>query len=221
MKSCSWLVLLNECALSTLAASLVQASALLAAEISSDLVRNADDPFVAFKASFGSDMVLQQAPAKACVSGTVGNGGSAVTVTVATTPRVFYEVDANVSNGTSPGLFNWKACLEPAAAAAAAANASSYTITATCTQGCPQNTTAQIERVKFGEVWYCGGRTFLRAPSSTIWCPGLDPMLFCGFYFFALFLFLFDCAPCLTCWMYFRVEHGPSLDAHAFAERQS
>ena len=44
----------------------------------------ADNPpstILSFNSSFGSDMVLQRAPAKACVVGTVSNG-AAVTVTV-------------------------------------------------------------------------------------------------------------------------------------------
>lgn len=198
MKSYTWLALFNACALST-RASFVQAASLAAARPSHPALNADDDPFVAFKASFGSDMVLQQAPAKACVSGTVGNGGSAVTVTVAAAQQHdSYQVDANVSTGTSPGLFNWKACLEPTAASGA--NASSYTITAVCTQGCPQNTTAQIERVNFGEVWYCGGRTFLCALSNLLGVPRPDPTLL-------RFLLLSVCLVCSLFFIHF-VSHA-------------
>ena len=50
-----------------------------------------------FHYAFGDDMVLQQAPAKAAVYGFVGEGGTAVKLTVATGAKTLYTVDANVS----------------------------------------------------------------------------------------------------------------------------
>ena len=117
---------------------------------------------ISFNSSFGSYMVLQQQPAKACVFGQLGEGGSAATVRISGTGAAAtafepYEVHAEVSGSA------WKACLNPAAAGG------SHTLTATCT-GCTNTSAAVIEHVTFGDVWYCGGQVSLSG------CPPDAPL---------------------------------------------
>ena len=96
-------------------------------------------------------MVLQQAPAKSAVYGTVGTGGTAVTVSVAGSSdegelQATYTVDATVTGGL------WKAMLKPTQAGG------SYTITAKCT-GCANQTAAVLDDITFGDLWcVCCGR---------------------------------------------------------------
>lgn len=47
---------------------------------------------------------------------------------------------------------SWLAYLTPTAAGG------DYTITAQCTKGCINTTSATIEHVTFGDVWYCAGQ---------------------------------------------------------------
>jgi hypothetical protein len=119
-------------------------------------------PGVSFNASFGNDMVLQQAPAKACVNGMMGAGGTGVTLTVATASGASYTVEAALRD--SIGAFTpWKACLAPQSAG----GGDEFTLTATC-HGCTEgNATATLSRVLFGEVWYCGGQVRGLSPSSS------------------------------------------------------
>ena len=110
-------------------------------------------PTFRFNATLGSHMVLQRAPAKAAVYGTLaGAASSAISVTV---QRLVdgrptgspYTVPATVVAGAG-GNATWKAFLKPTAAG----EPGSYTITAKCASGC--SGTAQISDVVFGDVWY-------------------------------------------------------------------
>ena len=100
---------------------------------------------VRFNTTQGSHMVLQQAPAKSAVYGTVGADGTAVAVTVSGASdegqeAAPYTVQATVTAG------HWKAMLKPTAAGG------SYKITAACT-GCQNTTAAVIDDVTFGDLW--------------------------------------------------------------------
>ena len=106
---------------------------------------------VGFNTSFGSSMVLQQSPAKACLYGTIGAGGTGAKVTVDAGGGSSYDVNATVTGGTG-GYKNWKACLVPTKAGG------DYTVSATCA-GCVDTKAAVLEHVVFGEVWYCGGQS--------------------------------------------------------------
>jgi len=107
-------------------------------------------PGITFNSTQGDMMVLQQAPAKACVYGMLGAGGTGADVEIASTSSggsdaaVFipYQVAAQV---TADGA--WKACLQPHKAGG------DFTITAKCT-GCSNTTAAVLRHVTFGDVWY-------------------------------------------------------------------
>jgi hypothetical protein len=96
-------------------------------------------------------MVLQQSPAKACLTGTIGAGGTGATVKVASSDgdstATSYTVTATVKDALTPGFKLWKACLEPQAA-----GKGDFTVTATCT-GCTNATAATLSNVVFGDVW--------------------------------------------------------------------
>lgn len=96
-------------------------------------------------------MVLQQAPARAAVSGhlasTSGEVDPAVSVTVDDGQGATYTVDAVVS----PDGTTWKALLTPAVAGGV------YTIAAQCTSGCTG--AATLTDVTFGDVWLCSGQS--------------------------------------------------------------
>ena len=96
-------------------------------------------------------MVLQQSPAKACVYGTLGAGGTAASLKVEGA-GASYDVEATVKPGVTSAFKLWKACLKPQAAGG------DFTLTATCT-GCTNTTAAKLSHVTFGEVWYCGGQS--------------------------------------------------------------
>ena len=90
-------------------------------------------------------MVLQQAPAKSAVYGTIQTTmqtGAAVEVTVSAAGGASYTVPATVT--TEGGETKWKALLKPAPAGG------DYTMTAKCTAGCKG--TAQISDVTFGTL---------------------------------------------------------------------
>ena len=94
-------------------------------------------------------MVLQRAPAKAAVYGTVhGPPSSAVSVTVTPQSGAPYVVAAQVKGATNH--VKWKAFLKPAPAGG------NFTIAAKCTNGCQGNAT--MSDVTFGDVWTCSGR---------------------------------------------------------------
>ena len=90
-------------------------------------------------------MVLQQAPAKACVYGMLGAGGTAATVKMSSMSddvEIGQEIAAEVTSGG-----HWKACLDPQKAGG------DYAITATCTGCTGAKATVSIEHVTFGDVW--------------------------------------------------------------------
>merc|ERR1719183_1187881 len=92
-------------------------------------------PNIAFNATFGDTMVLQQSPAKACVYGVLGEGGTGATVKISAQDMsdfAEYEVQATVQ----PGSSLWNACLRPQKA-----GAGKFTIAATCV-GCANTTAA-------------------------------------------------------------------------------
>ena len=113
---------------------------------------------ITFSDSLGSYMVLQQAPAIACVYGMLGDGGISARINLKGVRRdhrhefMSLELQANV---TSDG--SWKACLPPQP------KGGDYTVTATCT-GCLNTTVASIEHVTFGDVWYCSGQSNMALP---------------------------------------------------------
>ena len=115
---------------------------------------------ISFNSSFGSMMVLQQAPAKACVVGMLGDGGTAATVKIAAAADpsfAAYEVEAEII-GAGPAF---KSCLAPQKAGG------DFTITATCT-GCVNTTVAVMTQVTYGDVWYCGGQSnMVKSPISS------------------------------------------------------
>jgi hypothetical protein len=111
---------------------------------------------VSFNASFGSYMVLQQQPAKACVYGMLGDGGTAVSVKLSSTTTSSSKSTAAINATLSAGG-GWKACFPPNAVGG------DYTVTATCT-GCTNTTTALLEHVTFGDVWYCSGQSNMALP---------------------------------------------------------
>ena len=137
-----------------------------------------------FGFAFGDDMVLQQAPAKAAVYGFAPEGAETIVVTVASGGQTLYTIDANVSTtaakqafgtgfGTRPcpkevckpyDMAAWnpwakpqnsfKALLKPTAATQGP-TPQTYTITATCTAGCPVGTNSSVLKgVVFGDMWY-------------------------------------------------------------------
>eukprot|EP00041_Stephanoeca_diplocostata_P010993 m.177446 g.177446 ORF g.177446 m.177446 type:complete len:685 (-) comp18367_c0_seq2:175-2229(-) len=126
---------------------------------------------LAFSPVYGSNMLLERAPAKAAAYGTLGEGGTAVAVTVSG-EGTSYTVNAVINDTYQPeGYVNpdgtpypvvpsWKALLKPTAAGG------NYTITATCT-GCTGTTNVTITNVTFGDMWYCTGQ-------SNMWLPVLN-----------------------------------------------
>jgi hypothetical protein len=133
----------------------------------------------AFLSSQGSNMVLQQAPAKSAVYGIVVGKASQVKVTVTDEGKgTSYEVDAKFNITQQPfgpeyvggeagyataGAYiggphqTWKAYLHPATAGG------NYTITAVCT-GCYADAdtpykSINISNVTFGDVWHCSGQS--------------------------------------------------------------
>ena len=98
-------------------------------------------------AGFSSDMVLQQAPAKAAIYG-VGEGPVTVTVsgTDAAGAAVLYTVRASVNADTAVAQ-TWKAFLKPTAAGG------SFTVTVKGAAG-----TVVLDKVTFGDIYFCSGR---------------------------------------------------------------
>lgn len=122
---------------------------------------------VCFSWTQGSHMVLQQAPAKSAVYGTVVGPSTAkisVTVTPAGVDAVAYTTPATVTV-TAGGNSTWKAFLKPTPAGG------NYTINAKCTSGCSGE--AQIADVTFGAYLscFCGKKCACRqadSPGSTL-----------------------------------------------------
>eukprot|EP00937_MAST-01D_sp_MAST-1D-sp2_P001167 g1167.t1 len=118
---------------------------------------------IQFNASFGDTMVLQSADragAKACLSGTLGAGGTAATLSVSSSAGRFdaYDVPATLRAGDD-GFTLWSACLPPTKSGGGEA-----TITALCTGCNAGNSSATLTRVVFGEVWYCSGQSNMALP---------------------------------------------------------
>lgn len=106
---------------------------------------------ISFNSTLGDNMVLQQQPAHAAVFGLVVGNTTNVTVTVSDESGSSYSVAAVVAGG------QWKALLEPTAAGG------NYTITATATCSTEQ-TTATIQNVTFGDIWFCAGQSNMALP---------------------------------------------------------
>eukprot|EP01048_Picozoa_sp_COSAG05_P004996 COSAG05_NODE_286_length_12159_cov_63.200249_5_plen_295_part_00 len=117
-------------------------------------------PALTFSDTCGDWMVLQQAPAKAAVSGLLNVSSSdMVEVSVSSGGGASYEVQATVtklaSDPENPGRagFKWKAFLHPTKAGGA------FTITASSGVH-----SATISHVTFGDVWYCSGQSNMALP---------------------------------------------------------
>ena len=95
-------------------------------------------------AGFTSDMVLQRAPAKAAVYGMSPSPGAVISVNVAGGETVSAEVMGDGS---------WKAYLMPRPAGGA------FTVTANCSAGCNGAAPIVLERVTFGDVFFCSGQS--------------------------------------------------------------
>eukprot|EP00755_Sulcionema_specki_P033859 Sspe_Gene.101699::Locus_76332_Transcript_1_1_Confidence_1.000_Length_901::g.101699::m.101699/K05970/SIAE; sialate O-acetylesterase len=95
-----------------------------------------------FSVGFSSDMVLQRAPAKSAVYGIGGTGG--VSVTLLRGGAVQSTVQATVFEDGS-----WKAYLEPVKG-----GMDEYSVRAA-----GKNGTAVLERVVFGDVFFCSGQS--------------------------------------------------------------
>lgn len=162
--------------------------ALCALAVASALAAAAPPPppppslFFGFDAPFGSNMVLQRAPAAAAIYGYLDVPSASVRVTVfdGASGAPLYSVDATVNATAQPfgdgwgarpcpkavcppydmdtftpfdaPLPTWKALLQPAPAG------TNVTITATCT-GCASNATLEMHNVIFGDVWLCSGQS--------------------------------------------------------------
>ena len=103
-------------------------------------------------------MVLQQAPAKACVFGMLGAGGTAATVSISSSSEFAAAADEQVAAEVDVSSGQWKACLAPQKVGG------DYTITATCTGCASAKAAASIEHVTFGDVWYCSGQSNMALP---------------------------------------------------------
>eukprot|EP00041_Stephanoeca_diplocostata_P018767 m.396690 g.396690 ORF g.396690 m.396690 type:complete len:756 (+) comp21114_c0_seq4:60-2327(+) len=129
-------------------------------------------PAFGFNLNHGNWMVLQQAPAKSAVYGTLGVGGTAVKVSMCADNggAPCNTIDAKINathqpvgyqdpNGVPfPVTASWKALLPPMPAGG------SFTITATCTGCTDVNKTITLTNVTFGDMWYCSGQ-------SNMWLP--------------------------------------------------
>jgi sialate O-acetylesterase len=132
---------------------------------------------VAFSAGFGSDMVLQQAPARSAVYGMAFLAGAAIEVTVTSPEGKVVEsllatahpvaVQHPPPQGGIPSGANytaaWKVLLAPARSGGA------YTIVARCVKGCgtkggARDVAAPLERVTFGLVFFCSGQSNMQLP---------------------------------------------------------
>ena len=108
---------------------------------------------ISFNSSFGSYMVLQQQPARPCVYGMLGVGGTAASVKISDSSNYNAPVVITVMSEGSA----WKACFPPINVGG------DHTITATC-MGCINTTDAVLRHVTFGDVYYCGGQSNMALP---------------------------------------------------------
>eukprot|EP01052_Picozoa_sp_SAG31_P009138 SAG31_NODE_474_length_15176_cov_7.362340_16_plen_148_part_00 len=85
---------------------------------------------ICFSYALGDYVVLQQAPARACVYGMLGSGGTGATVKISSSqnPQLDSEVAELVAELGAGGA--WKACLSPHQ------QGGDFTITATCVVRC-------------------------------------------------------------------------------------
>jgi hypothetical protein len=139
----------------------------------------------AFLSSIGSNMVLQQAPAKSAVYGIVVGKPTSVKVTITDLDKkTSYEVDATFNSTKQPfgpeyvggesdyasaGAYingphlTWKAFLKPTPAN------TNVSISAVCT-GCTEDgsySAINITNVTFGDVWHCSGQSNMWLPVSS------------------------------------------------------
>eukprot|EP01060_Flectonema_neradi_P037475 TRINITY_DN7554_c0_g1_i2.p1 TRINITY_DN7554_c0_g1~~TRINITY_DN7554_c0_g1_i2.p1 ORF type:complete len:611 (+),score=131.20 TRINITY_DN7554_c0_g1_i2:60-1892(+) len=118
--------------------------------------------YIAFADNVGDHMVLQQAPSKAGIFGSLNTTslmGTEPTVTATVIPvgGSPYEVPAKLTNNSN----NWVAYLRPTPAGG------NYTIKVTCTGCAPEGpNTIEMSDVTFGDVWYCGGQSNMALPLS-------------------------------------------------------
>jgi sialate O-acetylesterase len=120
-------------------------------------------PPLTFSSTCGDWMVLQQAPAKAAVSGTLNvTSAGRATVEVSVSDHASgaaYKVQAAVSKlgpgPTNPGgaAYKWKAFLHPTKAGG--------DLTITATSGAHSSS---ISHLTFGDVWYCSGQSNMALP---------------------------------------------------------
>lgn len=97
-------------------------------------------------------MVLQQAPAKSAVYGSISApSNTAVSVSITVKGDASYTVDGKVDGS------DWVAYLKPTKAGG------NYSVTVDC-KGCDGNASATISDVTFGEVWYCSGQSNMALP---------------------------------------------------------
>ena len=143
-------------------------------------------PAIVFSAGFSSDMVLQRGTGGAAVYGLVAHGDGAAAAPPSVTVRVgqgggggggaAYTVVAALLPapttgiapfGTAANASAWRALLRPAEAGGPA-----LAITASCT-GCgggggggggTTGTTATLERVAYGDVYFCSGQSNMALP---------------------------------------------------------
>eukprot|EP01060_Flectonema_neradi_P011042 TRINITY_DN180_c0_g1_i6.p1 TRINITY_DN180_c0_g1~~TRINITY_DN180_c0_g1_i6.p1 ORF type:complete len:623 (+),score=125.99 TRINITY_DN180_c0_g1_i6:44-1870(+) len=111
---------------------------------------------ISFSDHVNDHMVLQRAPEKSGVFGTLSTTGDAspsVTATVTPASGSPYQVSGRVTGS------NWIAYLKPTPAGG------SYKISVSCT-GCSSTgpNTIEVNDVTFGDVWYCGGQSNMALP---------------------------------------------------------
>eukprot|EP01060_Flectonema_neradi_P032102 TRINITY_DN5040_c0_g2_i2.p1 TRINITY_DN5040_c0_g2~~TRINITY_DN5040_c0_g2_i2.p1 ORF type:complete len:610 (+),score=126.46 TRINITY_DN5040_c0_g2_i2:77-1906(+) len=105
---------------------------------------------ITFSDHIQDHMILQRAPQKAAVHGTLETGSEDAPITV--TAKVATGTSTYSVEGTVDGD-QWVAYLKPSEAGG------NYSITVTC-DGCSQgNNTISVYDVTFGDVWYCAGQS--------------------------------------------------------------
>ena len=102
-----------------------------------------------FASSFGSHMVLQQAPSQAQLWGFAPSANAVRMTVLSSSGAVFHSATATVSRFNA-SAFLWRVVLP-----AVTASSNSYTIAAS--QGA--NASASISDILFGEVWVCSGQS--------------------------------------------------------------
>ena len=110
---------------------------------------------ICIAAPFGSNAVLQRAPAHAAITGSVPAGyGKAMIVTV-----TIVQEDGDFHHKTSAAIRldnTWKVLLPPRP------TFGNYSLNATCTSGCEGENatiTASLRNLTFGDVYVCAGQS--------------------------------------------------------------